>query len=553
MKFTPYTRLSQATQQSAWRSSTGPLGLLLAMLIAAVFIYRYFPEGFIAGTSSYWLTETDDVTQYIAGFNAYFHSPLKFPLLAFDGFNYPAGTRATFVDIIPIYSLLLKLVLPADTPAFNPFGYWVALTFILQSIAGWWVLRELQIRSWSTLVCATVMLVLFPALLGRLGHISLMSHWILLMALALYIRSGRLEKVATVGWCVLLVVGFHVNIYLFVMALVIYLCAVLTSLKGLTLRAVLMALAPFLALAVSVLALLLPMPMGQVSTEWGFGYYSMNLLAPITGGSYVTIPDATMPGQYEGFNYLGLGVIFAVVYALYHLRQNGWDSVKRHRYLAIALALFACYALSNAVYIGTRQIAAINYPDFMTTLTSQFRASGRFFWPVGYTLLIFSLLTLYRRLPGKVLVPVMLVLLCLQVADLKMQRANFKAGLNRPYSPLLTVGAWDAQAAKGVNTLYFYPKFRCGKFDSLTTLMPVMKYAAVHNIKMNTGYIARHQPPCDEHSLTSEIAGANPASSVFVFVKSEFGAIPDVKRLMPAGDTAQCTEVDFAIVCHLTR
>lgn len=552
MKFTPYTRLSQATQ-SPWRSSTGPLGLLLAMLIAAVFVYRYFPEGFIAGTSSYWLTETDDVTQYIAGFNAYFHSPLKFPLLAFDGFNYPAGTRATFVDIIPIYSLLLKLVLPADTPAFNPFGFWVALTFILQAIAGWWVLRELQIRSWSTLVCATVLLVLFPALLGRLGHISLMSHWIILMALALYIRSGRLEKVATIGWCVLLVISFHVNIYLFVMALVIYLCAVLTSLKGLTVRAVLMALTPFVVLAVSMFVLLLPMPMGQVSTEWGFGYYSMNLLAPITGGTYVTIPDASMPGQYEGFNYLGLGVIFTVIYALYHLRQNGWDSVKRHRYLAIALALFACYALSNSVYIGTRQIAAIHYPDFMTTLTSQFRASGRFFWPVGYTLLIFSLLTLYRRLPAKVLVPVMLVVLCFQVADLKTQRANFKAGLNRPYAPLLTAAAWDAQTAKDVSNLYFYPKFRCGKFDSLTTLMPVMKYAAMHNIKMNTGYIARHQPPCDEQSLTSEIAGANPASSVFVFVKSEFGDIPNVKRLMPASDTAQCTEVDFAIVCHLAR
>lgn len=552
MKFSPLVRAPHGAQ-SHWQSSTGPVGLFLAMLIAAVFIYRYFPAGFIAGTSSYWLTETDDVTQYIAGFNAYFHSPLKFPLLAFDGFNYPVGTRATFVDIIPIYSLLLKLVLPADTGPFNPFGFWVALTFVLQAMAGWWVLRELNVRSWSTLICGTVLLVCFPALLGRLGHISLMSHWILLMAMALYIRSHRLGRVSTVGWCLLLVIGFYVNIYLFVMALVIYLCAVLNSLKGFNLRAIGRASIPFLALALSVFVLLLPMPMGQVSTEWGFGYYSMNLLAPITGGTYVTIPDAAMPGQYEGFNYLGLGVIISLVYAIYHLRQDGWDTLKRHRYLAIFLALFTCYALSNSVYMGTRQIAVINYPDFMTTLTSQFRASGRFFWPVGYTLLIFSLLTLYRRFPGKILIPVMLVLLCIQVGDLKMQRANFKAGLNRPYTPLLTSGAWDAQTGNGVDKLYFYPKFRCGKFDSLTTLMPVMKYAAMHHIKMNTGYIARHQPPCDEHSLTTEIAGADPASSVFVFVKTEFSDIPSVKRLMPTTDTAQCSDVDFAFICHLSR
>lgn len=552
MKFSAHNRAPLGSR-SAWQLSTGPVGLMLAMLIAAVFIYRYFPEGFIAGTSTYWLTETDDVTQYIAGFNAYFHSPLKFPLLAFDGFNYPAGTRATFVDIIPIYSLLLKLVLPADTGPFNPFGFWVALTFVLQAMAGWWVLRELNVRSWSTLICGTVLLVCFPALLGRLGHISLMSHWILLMAMALYIRSHRLGRVATVGWCLLLVIGFYVNIYLFVMALVIYLCAVLNSLKNLNLRAIGRASIPFIALALSVFALLLPMPMGQVSTEWGFGYYSMNLLAPITGGTYVTIPDAAMPGQYEGFNYLGLGVIISLIYAIYHLRQDGWDTLKRHRYLAIFLVLFTCYALSNSVYMGTRQIAVINYPDFMTTLTSQFRASGRFFWPVGYTLLIFSLLTLYRRFPGKILIPVMLVLLCIQVGDLKMQRANFKAGLNRPYTPLLTSGAWDAQTGNGVDKLYFYPKFRCGKFDSLTTLMPVMKYAAMHHIKMNTGYIARHQPPCDEHSLTTEIAGADPASSVFVFVKTEFSDIPSVKRLMPTTDTAQCSDVDFAFICHLSR
>lgn len=550
MKSTFNIKAAQNSQRK-WRS-TEPLGMLLAILIAAVFIYRYFPEGFIAGTSSYWMTETDDVTQYIAGFNAYFHSPLRLPLLAFDGFNYPAGTRATFVDIIPIFSLLLKLILPSDTAPFNPFGVWVALTFVLQAISGWWVLRELNIRSWPTLVCAIVLLVCFPALLGRLGHISLMSHWILLMSIALYLRSIRLNHLATLGWTLLLVTSFYVNIYLFVMALVIYFCAAVTSFKELTVKSTFKLLIPFFSLAVSAWILLLPMPMGQVSTEWGFGYYSMNILAPITGGSYVTIPDATMPGQYEGFNYLGMGVIISLFYAIYHLHRDGWGSLKRHRYLAIALTLFACYALSNSIYFGTRQIAVINYPDFMSSLTSQFRASGRFFWPVGYILIFFSLLTLYKKVPGKTLPIVMLVLLCVQVGDLKMQRGNFKAGLNRSYTPLLTTASWDTQIA-GVEALYFYPKFRCGKSDSLTTLMPVMKYAAMHNIKMNTGYIARHQPPCDEQSLTAEVAGANPDSSLFVFVKSEFGDELNVKRLLPESDTANCNDVDFAIICHLSR
>lgn len=246
---TPFSNAAVSpSQKPAWLSSTGTLGLLVAMAIAAIFVYRYFPEGFIAGTSSYWMSETEDVTQYIAGFNAYFHSPLKFPLLAFDTFNYPVGTRATFVDIIPVYSLLLKLVLPSGMAPFNPFGYWVALAFMLQSVGGWWILRELNVRSWSTLVCCTVLLVCFPALMARLGHISLMSHWILLMSIALYIRSNRLRQFATLGWTLILVVSINVHAYLFVMALMMYLCSALSSLDKLTRQSAIRIIIPFVVL-----------------------------------------------------------------------------------------------------------------------------------------------------------------------------------------------------------------------------------------------------------------------------------------------------------------
>lgn len=538
---------------SEWLSSTGPLGLLIAITIASVFIYRYFPQGFIAGTSSYWLSETEDVTQYIAGFNAYFHAPLTFPLLAFDSFNYPVGTRATFVDIIPIYSLFLKLVLPANMAPFNPFGYWVALAFILQSVAGWWILRELNVRSWATLVCCTVLLVCFPALMARLGHISLMSHWIILVSFALYIRSNRGQQFATIGWSLILVISINVHAYLFVMAFMIYLCSALGTMKAFSRRSILRVAIPLAVLGVTMALALLPMPIGQVSPEWGFGYYSMNLLSPITGGSYVAIPDASMPGQYEGFNYLGAGVIAAFIYALVHLKREGWVTIRRHRYLTTVFVLFSIYALSNSIYMGTRQIAVINYPDFMTVLTSQFRASGRFFWPVGYMVLIFSLVTLYRKLPRKLLFLVMLILTVVQFTDLKMQRSNFKAGLNRPYTPLLNQSAWDNQIGKEARFLYYYPKFRCGKADTLTTLIPAMNYVSLHNLKMNTGYIARHQPPCDEDSVKSEIAGADIHQSVFVFVKSEFSDIAHIKRLLPDSESAQCEDVDFAMICHFKR
>ncbi|MCY4126344.1 MAG: DUF6311 domain-containing protein, partial [Pseudomonas sp.] len=184
------------------------------MAIAVWFVWHHFPSGFIAGTSSYWQSEVDDVTQYISGFHAFFSAPFGYPLLAFDSINYPQGTRATFMDTIPLYALILKLVVPASYAPFNPYGVWVGLAFLGQAVCGWWILRELEVKSWLALVALVVCLLIFPAFTARVTHISLMTHWILLAAIALYLRGQRLGQVPVAGWTALLVAGLYINIYL---------------------------------------------------------------------------------------------------------------------------------------------------------------------------------------------------------------------------------------------------------------------------------------------------------------------------------------------------
>ncbi|HEN3648047.1 TPA: hypothetical protein U5E43_004226, partial [Yersinia enterocolitica] len=123
-------------------------GAILAILISIGYILATYGSHFIIGDSSFWMSEVDDVTQYISGFNMYLSSPWNFPLLAFDSLNYPQGTRVTFVDAIPIYSFILKLLLPENIAPFNPFGYWIALCLLLQGISAWWITKELNVDSW---------------------------------------------------------------------------------------------------------------------------------------------------------------------------------------------------------------------------------------------------------------------------------------------------------------------------------------------------------------------------------------------------------------------
>lgn len=530
--------------------SSGWFGLAVALSMAAFFISRYLPPGFLEGTSSYWLTETEDVTQYIAGFNAFFQAPFQLPLLAFDGLNYPVGTRATFVDAVPFYALVLKVLLPNTHAPFNPFGYWIGFVFLMQGFCAWWILREARIHSWLALVAMVTLFLTFPALSERIGHTSLMSHWIVLCAFALYMRDGSKEFVQFGLWGTLLFIGFYVNVYLFVMALTIYFASGLRHKVYLSPKAGLKFIIPLVALVLSLFVMIFPLQTGEVAKELGFGFFSMNLLSPFAGGRVFTIPNAAMPGQYEGFNYLGLGILIGLG-LLYFLCSDKKQQLRRHIYLAVAFLLFFFYALSNHVYFGTVEILQIEYPTFMDSLTSQFRASGRFFWVVGYGAIIVVVIGLYRYCKPSLFVGFLTLVLVVQMYDLSSVRHRFVANVNRPYQPVLSVSEWDSRLLPSVKYLYFYPKFRCHNLDVLRTLMPVMKYSVHNRIKLNTGYIARYQPSCDDDAIKVEIAGAKSTESAFVFDRQLYTALPMVQALFANDRQPVCEILDFAYVCKV--
>lgn len=530
--------------------STGRTGLALALAIAVWFVWHHFPAGFIAGTSTYWQSEVDDVTQYISGFHAFFNAPFGYPLLAFDSINYPQGTRATFMDTIPLYALLLKLVVPSSYAPFNPYGVWVGLAFLGQAVCAWWILRELEVKSWLALVALVVCLLIFPAFTARVTHISLMTHWIILAAIALYLRGQRLGQVPVAGWTALLVAGFYINIYLCVMASAIYVANWLAKPRDYRWLDVPRALLPFVIIGASLWVTVFPMDSTNVAKESGFGTFSMNLLAPFAGGKFFPIENAEMPGQYEGFNYLGLGVLLGLLAGLVLGGRRALRWAADNWPLVLVMLGLTLYALSDTLYWGTHQVLVVHYPAFMEAITTQFRASGRFFWPVGYALTIAAIVLLYRRLPKPVFALAMLVLIVVQVADMSIQRHRLIDGAKRPATPILTQAAWDAQIADGIQYLYFFPKFRCGRSDMiLSTLMPTMRYAVEHGLKINTGYVARANSNCAVESTQAEIVGSDARHSLYVFVKGDFPEVGQVLALFPADRQPQCSELDYAHVC----
>lgn len=110
----------------------------------------------------------------------------------------------------------------------------------------------------------------------------------------------------------------------------------------------------------------------------GFGQYSADLLTfvnPMERSSFLAgLPQRT--GQYEGFAYLGAGVLFLLILAIVIV-------VRRRRPSAFALARFVPLMVAVSAMGGGRVVMDLQslYAPVMP-LADAFRASGRFVWPL---------------------------------------------------------------------------------------------------------------------------------------------------------------------------
>jgi hypothetical protein len=549
-------RLRQSTWVgiAAWRAD-GIAGLAIALAIALGWLYWLLPLGFLSGASPYWQTDVDDITEYLSGFNAFFSEPWGWPLLRINGINTPEGTLATFVDIVPLYAALLKLVVPSDRFPFNPFGYWVGLCYLLQAVGAWWLVREARLPRYSALIALAGLLLVMPALIARVafGHVSLASQWLILFALALYLRGGRSRRPVLAGWTVLLFAAFYINLYLFVMIGLIFIGDVTRFRAHLSWWQMLgRALLPPALILGSLPLTILPIP--HAAAAEGFGFYSMNLLAPVLGGGRVTgwmtghREWTFADGQYEGYNYLGAGLLSLLVVGIVVRLRHDPRFFRRHGILFAMLTFASLYALSNRVYLDHRHVLAWPVPRFLEWPFGMFRVSGRFFWPMGYALVVFAVLTCTRWLPLRVAGCTLVLALALQWVDLQPVFGLARHALERPARRLIDSALWDEALGRGVHTIYIHPKLGCGRTPSAHRgILTVQRYAVERRLRLNTGHLPRYRPRCD--AGPREIAASDPTTSAYVFLRGEASAHELVDRF-PPGARLRCRELDIAVMCR---
>jgi hypothetical protein len=496
----PQSRISSLTTEPNPRLSDRRIAVvsyLLALLLGLAVAGYMFPKRAIFATD----IRVRPVFQYDAAMNVYGQryftkDAWRWPPLQIRTLGAPAGTNVGFMDGIPLAELVVKLFRRFLPPDFHSVYLWLALCWVAQPMAAVFALRSAGERRLLPNLAIAIIAVSMPTLLFRFVHASLCSHFVLLIALGLYFRITRNARLGTViGADALMLAALLINPYIMEMTIAVLVAAPISLLVRRDRTWIPVAAGIGGGVVVSAIAALL-LGYGHAVPMGGFGMFTMNLLSPIypvamREGQFL---DAT-GGQYEGFQYLGVGVILTLLVADFCLSmRDRLDLLRRHAGLVFSCVVLTCLALSTKVYAGHHLLLDLPTPGFLLEL----RGSGRLFWPVAYVLVIAGIVIVGRKLPTRSAFVTLLVFASLQYVESVPTRQQVRQTIRtrRGY----TVDTVLLRSLLATHSeLKVWPKFGCGADVTVPAFSDLYLLASEVAIPVNMSYVGRFAKLPDCH------------------------------------------------------
>ncbi len=462
----------------------------LAVLLGAALFLAVTRGAVLDPRNTGWLLlHTDSATGYL-GWEYFRRAPLaQLPFGANPEYGGAMASSVVFSDSIPLLAFLFKPFAGLLPARFQYFGLWLAACFALQALFSYKLLRRFSPNAWLALA-GSAFFALAPVLLYRmLGHFALCGQWMLLAALCLYFAP----RFASGRWTALLVTAVLVHFYLLVMVGGFWAADLWQRLwrrEATWPRAA----AALLAAAGATLAAMWLAGYFMVDAALanrGFGHYRMNLLALVDPNDAWSrlIPDVPgSAGEFEGFNYLGIGMLglAVLVAARYLARRQPLATDRRALVPLVSLCVaLTVLALSNVVALGTREVLAYEVPASVRPLTDLMRSSGRLFWPVYYLLYLGILVLVFRLFALRAALVLCVALLAAQVFDSAAGLASFRGQFGTLASSPLRAPMWAELGKRYRRLVYVLPRNAADSFG------PWVALAASHGMAVNFGYFAR--------------------------------------------------------------
>lgn len=503
-----------------------------------------------------WLLTGGDPSQHYLGWEFFRRSDWYFPLGLTDQLAYPLKTSVIYTDSIPIFAVFFKLFRSILPQQFQYFGIWGLLCFVLQ---GYYAAKILGERSSSktVILAGSIFFIVSPIMVFRMYyHTALAAHWLIL--LAIYFHSKHEKEYRDIfkpvmQWGILGILIGSIHLYFVPMCGAILLGYILCSIwkeRKIRIRFFYPGISFSVGLFLTVY-LLGGFSSGADTGTNNLGLFSFNLNAFLNPMSYSTLLKNTSlwdwpfytQGQYEGFSYLGMGIILlcacGIVLMIRNIFRRRKPSVYQIMTVLMSVGLIVM-AASPTITWNDKLLLQLPYSSTLYKYWGIFGSCGRMAWPVVYFLMIFGITSIGNmKWKRKEISNVIIILACLvQVIDLSGQLYKRHENYSKKvvYQSPLAGTVWDDIISTGEYKHVVWVTHNVDHDD----VIQVAVYAMRNDMTMGNFYFARG---IDKRDITEEQLQNTSEDCVYVFLKSDdtfeyeiYENYEDVLHFYPCGD-----------------
>lgn len=383
----------------------------IGALLGAVFFIAIYGIRILDFTNTGWLFYGDnDLRQHYIAWCHYRSDAWHFPIGLIDSLSYPNSMSVIYTDSIPIFAVVFKLFASFLPVSFQYFGLFGLLSFMLMGGLSA-VLLARFISDPIICVFGSVFFIISFQVIHRLYyHTALAAQWIIILAMILWVYDSLIAdtKLKCLFWAVLsfLCVGIHSYFLPMVGMILLALMVQQYILKYETTKDVksslmlpLMEFMSFCIAGIFNLWILGGFYGGTDASGSGLGTFSSNLntfINPLSYGKLMKELPMFFDFQYEGFGYLGCGILFlffstAVGMIFRMVRKVPEEAFHQNKiYGRVTGLVVLCSILSAVCPIITfndKEIIHVPYPGFVEKILGVFRSNGRLIWVAVYVLM----------------------------------------------------------------------------------------------------------------------------------------------------------------------
>jgi hypothetical protein len=535
--------------------------MLAAAALGCAFAVAMFGRDYLFGVSPFWLWPAGDPALYLTAALYYLRGPWHLPLFAMPALGYPEGGSVILSDAIPLAAVAAKAVYSATGVPINYLAAWPLVAYALQGVMAVRFVRAMGERSAWVNVCLALWVLLLWGFGSRFAHHALMSHFVLLWALALYVEQTSRREPAVIEQIAALLISALINPYLCGMVAALAAATYATLWKdGLVTPAHLRrgSAAGFASLVVLAIAGYFTRTPGALASQ-EVGFYTWNpasLVVPPSNGAWPGTMTADVVrnvtgGQYEGESYLGLGPLAVGLLCVLTSPVLVWQTIRRHWILGICLIACVALAAGPRVYVASWLVMDLHLPAILQRALGIFRSEGRFIWPAMYVLTLVPAVLLLRTRYRRLIAVCVLLATGLQIVEAVPMVAWCRSGVAVAPPVLLDVPRLTALLSMH-ERLWVYPSWWCGGGQSSPVEehdreLQLQVLAARLNIPTNSAYTARPLKNCKREQEWRQQAPILQPGTLYLFTRGTEASAPPV-----AGDPidpARCRDLGWAVAC----